>query len=284
MIRRVVFPFLAFALSAATPALPCTLWSANGAKVSEGGSLIVKNRDWTPTQHEKLVLIIPRSGYRYIGLDADGARGGIKAGINEKGLVVVSASVSSIPAKTRRALPHTLRILRKLLAQCASVDDALAKTNLFMGPEILMLADKDKVATVEIGPDGKYAITSRSNAVIYHTNHYLAGGLLKFNERIGKSSLTRYARIARLLAASPAPYDFDKFSSFSDDRNDGPDESIFRTGSTPKKIRTLATWAVKLPQKGSPELYVRLFNPGEKPKIFKFQAADIFNGHGLPES
>ncbi|MPM99375.1 hypothetical protein SDC9_146566 [bioreactor metagenome] len=70
----------------------------------------------------------------------------------------------------------------------------------------------------------------------------------------------------------------DKFISFSNDRNNGPDNSIMRTGSTPKKSRTLSTWAVSIPKEGAPELYVKLLNPGENEKVIRINADDAFLG------
>ena len=65
---------------------------------------------------------------------------------------------------------------------------------------------------------------------------------------------------------------------FSEDRDAGPDNSIFRTGSTPGKTRTVAIWAVNLPPKGSPEIYLRILNPNEDEKVFRLNVADVFAG------
>jgi hypothetical protein len=270
---------LFFLLLAAAPARACTLWAANGSVVKGGGSMIVKNRDWIPNQIETLKLVTPGSGYRYLGLYAAGKYGGIKAGINEKGLVVVSATVASLPAKERRAMPHSRGVLVKLLRECGSVEEALARTDLFLGPEILMLADKNQVATIEIGPAGKFLVTSRANGSIYHTNHYVDNGMQGFNQRIGESSLKRYVRIGHLLASAATPYDFKTFLSFSGDRGAGPNDSIFRTGSTPGRTRTVAVWAVDLPKRGAPQVFVKILNPGEKVETFRLNAADAFSGH-----
>ncbi|MBP2654640.1 MAG: peptidase acyl-coenzyme A:6-aminopenicillanic acid acyl-transferase [Firmicutes bacterium] len=256
----------------------CTLWAANGSLVNGGGSMIVKNRDWMPNQYELLKLVSPKTGYSYFGLYAEGKYSGMKAGINKKGLVAVSATVGSIPAEERRAMPHTGGVLVKLLKECGSVDEALARTDLFLGPEILMLADKNKVATIEIGPEGNFHVESHENSVAYHTNHYVYEGMLDFNRTIGESSQKRYDRIGQLLSITKKPYDFDTLISFSNDRNAGPDNSIFRIGSTATKVRTMAVWAVKIPPKGSPEVYVRVLNPNENEKVLRIIADDVFTG------
>jgi len=261
-----------------TPTQACTLWAANGSRVKDGGSLIVKNRDWIPNQQEFLKLVAPDSGYRYFGLSADGKYPGIKAGINEKGLVVVSATVASIPSTERRAMPHVSGILVKLLRECASVDDALSKTNLFLGPEILMIADKYKIATIEIGPEGKFFISSKKNDIVYHTNHYINSGMTDFNQTIDESSQTRFNRIEQLLQDTAKPYDLANFISFSNDQNSGPDNSIFRTGSTPMKTRTMAVWAVQIPPSGSPEIHIKILNPNENEQNLRIIADDVFSG------
>lgn len=264
-------------LLGAGPARACTLWAANGRAVAGGGSMIVKNRDWRPDQYEVLRLVTPSSGYRYLGLYADGQEGGTKAGINEKGLVVVSATVDSIPAARRKALPYTHGLLVKLLRSCASVDEALAKIDGWQGPRILMLADRRQVATIEVGPEGKSAVVTKHDAVIYHTNHYLAATLQDFNQRIFQSSRKRYERIGQLLDAAEKPLAFKTFLGFGNDRSAGPDDSIFRTGSTPAKPRTMATWAVRLPPAGPAEVYVKILNPGQPARVIRLDTAALFS-------
>lgn len=255
----------------------CTLWAANGSFVEGGGSLIVKNRDWSP-QRQTVRLVSPSQGYRYFGLFViDGDSKGLKAGINEKGLVAVTASASSIPRKERKQMPY-IPALRHLLNECSSVDEAIAKTEFFVGPQTLLLADKDNIAAIEIGPEGRYAITVKKNEAIYHTNHYVDQSLKEFNRAIGASSQMRYSRIGELLSDSARPYNLDTFLTFSSDQNDGPDNSIFRTGSTPKKERTLAVWAVSIPLDKSPELYIKIMNPGEEERVMRLSADDVFAG------
>lgn len=270
------------------PAQACTLWAAHGTYVEGGGSLIIKNRDWQPDHRQGLKLVTPETGYRYFGLfQLDGDAPGLRAGINEKGLVIISASASSIPAGERYAMPRTHGLLSKILNQCASVDAALAQSHWFVGPQFIMLADKEKVARIEIGPEGKTAVTVTDNGVSYHTNHYVEEQLYFANKTIGSSSQTRYNRIAELLDNSSKPYTLDSFLSMSNDQIAGPDNSIFRVGSTRQKARTLATWAVSIPIEKSPEIYVRILNPGEAVHVYRITAEDIFAGKwnqkdGLP--
>jgi len=118
----------------------------------------------------------------------------------------------------------------------------------------------------------------KENGVIFHTNHYIAESMLEFNRITGESSQARYGRIAELLNSTQQPYDFNTFTSFSNDRNAGPDNSIYRTGSTPKKTRTMAVFAVSIPQKYSPELYVKILNPDENEQVLRINAEDVFSG------
>jgi hypothetical protein len=71
----------------------CTLWAAVGEATRGGGSLVVKNRDWRPDHRQEIKRVTPKQGFRYFGLFATGNdEPGLKAGVNEKGLVVVSAT------------------------------------------------------------------------------------------------------------------------------------------------------------------------------------------------
>lgn len=271
ILMKILLTWIIMSISMITPAFACTLWAANGNPVGNGGSLIVKNRDWAPDHRQELKYVIPETGYKYIGIFAtDGEYSGLKAGLNEEGLVIISASASSIPMRERRLMPGTHKLLNKLLTKCSSVDDVLEQTSLFLGPRFLMLADKNKVASVEIGPGGTLSIQVKENGTIYHTNHYVDDQMSLYNRNIGESSKMRYERIRELLDGSMRPYDLDTFISFSHDRIDGDDNSIFRVGSTNKKARTLAIWAVSLPQNQAPELYIEIFNPGEQEQKFRF--------------
>jgi len=71
----------------------CTLWATVGEAARDGGSLVVKNHDWRPDHRQEIKRVTPKPGFRYYGLFAYGNDGpGLKAGVNEKGLVVVSAT------------------------------------------------------------------------------------------------------------------------------------------------------------------------------------------------
>ena len=268
-----------FFLSASVEA--CTLWAANGTFADGGGTLIVKNRDWKPDQHQDIKFVSPKQGYSYFGLYADGSPSGMKAGINEKGLVVVSATAGSIPSKERNAMPNKAGSLTKLLNECSSVEEALLRTDLFLGPKILMLADKKTIATVEIGPEGKFSIEQKENDYICHTNHYIVEDMLNFNKKIGQSSEKRYERICQLLDKASMPFSLDVFLNFSSDQNDGPDDSIFRIGGTSSKTRTMAVWAVSIPMQGSPEVYIRILNPNEEEKSCRIIADDFFSAQAI---
>jgi len=258
----------------------CTLWAAAGDEwVKGGGTLIVKNRDVQPNHWQELRLIKPSSGHPYLGLFAVGGdMPGLKAGINECGLVVVTAVASSIPSKERSAMKSAKGVSRRLLADCDSVDAALKKTDLFLGPQYLMLADKNKIAYVEIGPEGKFATKTVDKGVLYHTNHYVEDKLLWANKKIPTGSQVRYDRIKELLGETARPFGMKEFIAFSQDRAAGPDNSIWRTGSKPELPRTLATWIVALPPIGSPKLYVKLANPGEEEKLIEENVSDVFAG------
>jgi len=263
-----------------TVARACTLWAATGEEwVKGGGTLLVKNRDWRPDHRQELRLTTPASGFRYFGLYAVGNNSqGIKAGINEKGLVVVTATAGSIPEKERSAMKSAKGVTTQLLSGCDSVAAALKKTKLFLGPQIIMMADRRQIAYVEVGPEGKFALKTRDQGILSHTNHYLEDGMLPFNKSIGESSRIRYGRIKQLLSETPHPFDMKQFIAFSQDQTAGPDNSILRTGSKPTLSRTVAVWVVALPPTGSPRLYLKIMNPGEPERVIEANLDDVFAG------
>jgi hypothetical protein len=43
----------------------CTLWAAVGEAARDGGSLVVKNRDWRPDHRHEIKRVTPKPGFRY---------------------------------------------------------------------------------------------------------------------------------------------------------------------------------------------------------------------------
>lgn len=269
-----------FPLLTGSVAKACTLFAAAGDDwVKGGGTLIVKNRDWQPNHRQELRLTQPKSGFRYLGLHAvSGSEPGLKAGINEKGFVILTASVGSIPKDEMSKIKKSPGITTRLLAGCDSVAAALAKTDLFVGPYFALVADRNCVGYIESGPDGKFAVKSVSNGAVAHTNHYIADKMVGLNKAIGASSKIRFERITKLLGETAHPFDLKAFVGFSQDRVAGPDNSIFRTGSSEKVSHTIAIWTIASPAAGSPRLHLRILNPGEPEQLIEVGLDDVFAG------
>lgn len=237
----------------------CTLWGAtvtNGA----GGTIVCKNRDWAPDHTQVLKAVRPAQGYAYYGLfAAGGAEPGIKAGVNEKGLVVVTASASCLPKDRRDHQPGKHGVLTRLLTECADCSEVLAKKDALFPrarASFVLMSDRVKLVTVEVGLDGKYAVKSVEAGHAAHTNHYLEPELAALNELPAGGSRIRLDRALALLNASPVTVD--AFAAISRDRHDGPNNSLWRTG---KKVRTLASWIVAVPAEGAPAVRVVLAAP-----------------------
>lgn len=242
-----------------TPVYACTLFAVNGDEwVKGGGTLINKNRDWKP-EPQYTQLVFPSGKYAYMGIYSAPTHG-IRGGINEKGLVVFTASASSIPTKQRRAMPYTKGgTIIPMLTECSSVAEALDKVELLMGPQFIMLGDKNEIAYIEVAPGGVHSVKRIKNGELHHTNHYLEPELLWANySQPSESSLTRYERIGELLNTGKKQFTLDDFISFSNDQHDGDDNSIWRIGSKPTATQTLAVMSIYLPKAGSPTVYMKI--------------------------
>lgn len=252
---------LALWLGATVAAHACTLWAA----VPEtGGTIISKNRDWKP-DHTQVLKIQHGKGYTYFGLYAEGNdEAGIKEGVNEKGLCVVTATASSIPKETRKE--HGGKrpsLMRTLLANYASCDQVLADAKeLFRdrGPSFLLISDRSKIITLEVGLNGRYVVKVTTAGHVAHTNHYVENALLDCNIKIGESSDTRFHRISELLDNAKGPLDTAAFAKMSADRHAGDSDSLWRVG---KGSITLSSWILETPTKGDMKLRVVLANPGK---------------------
>lgn len=272
---------LIFLLAHTSPGRTCTLWAAAGSRAAEGGTLVAKNRDKEPSQRGELRVVSGR-GHRFLGLyytDADGRRS-IAGGINDNGLCILGASAGSVPRDERNKGGKGLS--EHILASFGSVDAVLEKQKMFAGthPVFYMIGDGSKIATVEVAPGGEFSVKVTANGILYHTNHYLDEKLAGANASIGKSSRARLNRIRRLMKGQTSPFTVRDFKRFGEDRHDGPDRSIWRTGGKPDKERTLATWIAYIPKKGPPALYVKLANTGEGQRTYNLRLDSGFWANG----
>jgi hypothetical protein len=260
----------------------CTLFAAVGDRVAGGGAIIAKNRDRSP-MGSTLKIFTPKDGYRHLGLAGTASPDDpAVAGINEKGLVVVDASPSCLDQDDE--VCNAVALTQALLTRCASVDEVLAQKNLLAAsyPVFEMVADRWKVAWIEVAPEGLVSVKVCRQGVLYHTNHYLTPQLSWANQKTYTSSKTRSHRIEQLLEGQQVPLTFADFLDFSQDRNNGPDNSINRLGSSATETRTLATFVVQL-EAGAPHVFVRIANPGEADRIVNLVLEPALWTKGLRE-
>lgn len=269
------------------PVYACTLFGAAGDYVEGGGTLMVKNRDSGSKYKQTLNLMTPEGGYRYYGLFEKGNEdSGIKMGINEKGLAVASASAIMMPElkkSKKEKKTRTRGLNRKLLTNCATVEEALSRKDLFFGARFLLVADKRQIALVEIGLDGKFTVNKTGRGVLFQANHFINPEFHRLNpveftpKRQARftSSCERYGHIKNLMTKKTR-YSFDDFVNISFNKDGGPNNAIWRVGDESTKVRTLSSWIVQIPQQGAPQIYVRFADPGEKIRESRLDTADIF--------
>ncbi len=263
-------------------AAACTLWAAAGPEAS-GGTLVSKNRDWKPDHTQKLKLVRSKRGFDYFGLYAEGNdEPGLKAGVNEKGLTIVSASVN-LPKKALENQPGKRGVMSRIMESYASVDALRADADQVFSSaraSYFVVADSRKVLVAEVGLEGKYSVKVLENGVTTHTNHYLDPALATlYNNKIGSSSATRLARINELLTNGSRPFGGAQFAEISRDQHDGPDNSLWRSG----KSRTMASWIMESPANGAPRLRVVIANPDEAETTQEFLLDEAFWKRG-PET
>lgn len=254
MLKLLTFVF-SIAMLISTSLEACTLFASSGDSVENGGTIIAKNRDFEP-QNQK-VCLVTSGKIPYYGLFSEDGKGkwSVKAGVNEKGLVVVSAMSSCIPGKQRHAMPSK-PFMSNALKNYATVAEFLEHKNELLGPRFIMVADAEEIACIEVGAEGKLSITRKANGLLAHTNHYLASELQANNIRITESSLVRYDRIKALLQNSQKPLNLDHFIDMGQDMNDGPNNSIWRIGEN-SKTESLASFIVQVNKNKDFTLYLK---------------------------
>lgn len=244
-------------------AFGCTLFAVIGDEWAKNEStFIIKNRDWRPEKQELRVVEHPGK-LSYLGIfgEASWEPEGwwTTSGVNEKGLVVVISAASSVPAtEETKNLWVPGGVVAPLLANCNSVDEALRQDQWLTYPQNLLLADNKEIALIEIGPTGEKNIKRTPKGYLAHTNHYLENP--EWNLRTPTlGSMMRQERIEELLQNGQKPYDLKKLIEFSKDHIGSANSSIFRTGETEKSTRTISTFAVEIPKKGSPKIFLEIW-------------------------
>jgi len=268
-----------------SPARGTTLWAAAGSRVEGGGALIAKNHDDKPLPAE-LRLVVPRKGFTYLGLFSleGGKAQGPLAGVNERGLAVVTAVPESLPAGADPN-PSIGRIAENLLASYESVDRMIAdQKNLTQGPPAFyLIADSSHIALVETAPRGGISVINLADGILGHTSHYTDEKLLVWNKRIAKASESRLERITGLLKSSTVPFTQDTFVLLSHDRGSGEEDGILRprqSSGTPQAL-TLAGWVLLIPGSKPPELHVGVFGPDGGETEYDFKLDRPFWTEGL---
>lgn len=262
-----LFLILLICIWVPTAAQACTLWAAAGTEANQG-TMLAKNRDWKPDHQQRIEISQPAEGYRYLALIAEDAEApGMKAGVNEAGLSIVSAS-SNIPKRLRMHQPGKHGVMRDILQHYASLNELKPEAEqLFKSARagFFLLADHRQLMQVEVGLNGQVDIKTLSQGHLAHTNHYLNEALAsQFNQHISQSSRVRYHRVNALLDSIKPPYTAQDFIRISQDQHDGADNSLLRTG----KEHTLASWLLISPAEGNPELRIVLRNPQQAEQMY----------------
>ncbi len=180
------------------------------------------------------------------------------SGINEKGLVVVSASASNLEKEDK------ITIVGKILGKALSVDGVIemVKRGEVQGPVHYLAGDAHKIALFEVIDGKRNGILVKEDGILCHTNHFILKEMKNFNPKIGTSSMTRFNRIAFLLGHGP--FTKDRFIGFTKDHfKKAGNNSICRhfEAGTRSSEQTVSAAVFYLPLKGPPETWVALGQP-----------------------
>ncbi len=236
---------------------PCTLFGAIGNSVEGGGVLIGKTRDRLESLEQVFIEVSPKGGYRYQGISTKG-KTIVTSGINEKGLVVVSASASNFEKEEK------ITTVGKILSKASSVDGVIeiVKRGEVQGPIHYLVGDVHKIALFEVIDRKRNGILVKEDGILYHTNHFILKEMKDLNPKIGTSSMTRFNRIEFLLGNDP--FTKDRFIGFTKDHfKKAGSNSICRhfEAGVRSSERTVSAAVFYLPQNGSPEVWVALGQP-----------------------
>jgi isopenicillin-N N-acyltransferase-like protein len=246
-----------FLLRPGTALSGCTLFSAVGSGVEEGGALIGKTRDQPEPSEQAFVTVRGKGRFQYCGICTKGKS--VTSGINEKGLIVVNAAGSHIEGREKKATSPG-----KILSRASSVEEVIEmlRRGKILGPIFCLVGDRQQIALIEVAEKGRYAVEVKKNGILFHTNHFIFKELTRYNPKIGKSSSARLQRIEQLL--SKGPFTREAFIAFTKDHENGPgDHSICHhfEKDVHSSERTISAAVYYLPRGGPPEVWVSLGQP-----------------------
>jgi isopenicillin-N N-acyltransferase like protein len=236
----------------------CTLFGAIGERVEGGGVLIGKTRDRPQHLEQVFTEVFSPGGYAYRGISTEG-RTAVTSGINERGLVVVSAAASDTERGLRR-----ITTVGRILSSASSVGEVIkmAGKGEIQGPVHYLVGDLHRVALIEVLDGQRHGVLVKEDGFLCHTNHFILEGMRDHHPKIGVSSLTRLNRIEHLLRKDSLTKD--DFIAFARDHDHGPgNNSIcrhFKDGIR-STGRTVSAAVYLLPKKGSPEMWIVLGQP-----------------------
>lgn len=181
----------------------CSAWAVSD---SAEGPLVVKSRDFSGT-HLGVQRVFSHEGPdlfcgALLCVGSLGSPGAYSSGMNAKGLALVDTQVSVV---THRVGWLRYFLMTRILANCATVDDALRfiRAVPHAGGGTLVLADAEgKTAAVELGAR---QVVVTSDQVVWRTNHFVtpdlaAETLMDRNDKIAANSHARFDYLARELS------------------------------------------------------------------------------------
>jgi hypothetical protein len=195
--------------------------------------IIFKNCDF----EKKLLFYKPqkRKGkYHYLAF-ARNNRPGLWAGINQFGLGIVAADTYT--KKTYKEGPHTTNGIfkgyEKTISDYKNVDEALGflkdfyKNKIKVVPDLVMVADREKMAVLEFIPPNKFGIKIKKNGYLLRTNQFkmLKGGKNK------NQDLESYIRFENALKKIKLGKSVNSIINLCRDHTSGPSKfSVCRHG------------------------------------------------------
>jgi len=258
MMIKIFFIFMGLSLFIPSyAAFPCTLFGAIGDSVQGGGVLIGKTRDRSNKLEQVFIEVCPAKGFRYRGIATKGTKR-VTSGINDKGLVVVSAAASGMEKEGK------VTTVGKILSKASSVDEVMAMVQKgeIQGPIYYLVGDIHKIALLEVNHRHQYDSLVKEDGILCHTNHFILKDVRNFNRKIGASSQARLNRIERLL--EDGPLSREKFMTMTRDHSNGPgDNSICRHSEAETRLseQTVSAAVYYLPKEAAPETWVSLGQP-----------------------
>ncbi len=285
-------------------AFACTAIAITGSSYISGNqTIITKNRDAYSNSLQNLILYKPLHGYKFIALaytdlfstsletnksteNKISLYKYLASGTNERGLTIVANNSVNSDNEITVDREQT-SLIKRILSNYSTVTEVIDKMPTIFhdaAPSLYMIADSDRIMTIQIAQKGIYRyqikfakpIKGQNQGYLYQTNMYNIAHLEVYNLRYNPSAYTRMKTLCKYFKNVVFPVNANNIYTLLSEKNEGSNNSLNRD-ETAAKYTVLYSSSTK-----PPNLMVEFTLPTQTYNKIKIKLSEKFFSETKP--